>query len=50
MTTCALARLLGVSTSTVHRWLVSGALASTRLANGQRLIALADVARLLEEP
>jgi molybdopterin-binding protein len=43
------AELLGVSVETLRRWEADGRLATRRSSGGQRLVALADVSRLLEE-
>jgi molybdopterin-binding protein len=43
------AELLGVSPETLRRWEVDGRLATHRSAGGQRLVALAEVRRLLTE-
>jgi molybdopterin-binding protein len=43
------AELLGVSVETVRRWEHSGVLSTRRSEGGQRLVALADVSRLLDE-
>jgi molybdopterin-binding protein len=43
------AELLGVTVDTLRRWEADGRLAMDRSAGGQRLVALADVSRLLEE-
>ncbi len=41
--------MLGVSTETLRRWESDGRLRMTRSAGGQRLVEVADVARLLDE-
>ncbi len=43
------AALLGVSVDTLRRWETEGRLPTGRSAGGQRLVALADVRRLLDE-
>ena len=43
------AELLGVSPDTLRRWEADGRLATQRSAGGQRLVALAEVRRLLAE-
>jgi molybdopterin-binding protein len=43
------AELLGVTVETIRRWESTGRLETVRSAGGQRLIALAEVSRLLEE-
>lgn len=43
------AELLGVTVDTLRRWEADGRLAMDRSVGGQRLVALADVSRLLEE-
>jgi molybdopterin-binding protein len=43
------AELLGVTVDTLRRWEATGRLETVRSAGGQRLIALAEVSRLLEE-
>jgi molybdopterin-binding protein len=43
------AELLGVTVDTLRRWEVDGRLTTTRSAGGQRLVALEEVSRLLEE-
>jgi molybdopterin-binding protein len=43
------AELLGVSPDTLRRWEADGRLATHRSAGGQRLVALAEVRRLLGE-
>jgi molybdopterin-binding protein len=43
------AELLGVTVDTLRRWEAEGRLAMDRSTGGQRLVALADVSRLLEE-
>ena len=43
------AELLGVSPDTLRRWEADGRLATRRSAGGQRLVALAEVRRLLAE-
>jgi len=43
------AELLGVSVDTLRRWEGDGRLATRRSSGGQRLVALAEVRRLLEE-
>jgi len=43
------AEMLGVSVETLRRWEAEGRLAMERSAGGQRLVAMADVARLLDE-
>jgi molybdopterin-binding protein len=43
------AELLGVSPDTLRRWEAEGRLATHRSAGGQRLVALAEVRRLLGE-
>lgn len=43
------AELLGVSPDTLRRWEADGRLATHRSAGGQRLVALAEVRRLLAE-
>ena len=43
------AELLGVSVETLRRWEADGRLATTRSAGGQRLVAIADVSRLLAD-
>src|SRR5439155_11815915 len=44
------AELLGVSVDTLRRWTASGRLRVRRSAGGQRLVALADLRRLQEDP
>jgi molybdopterin-binding protein len=41
------AEILGVSTDTLRRWEADGRIATERSAGGQRLVALAEVRRLL---
>jgi molybdopterin-binding protein len=41
--------MLGVSVETLRRWEVEGKLRMERSGGGQRLVAIDDVARLLEE-
>lgn len=41
--------MLGVSVETLRRWESDGRLAMTRSAGGQRLVAVADISRLLDE-
>jgi molybdopterin-binding protein len=43
------AELLGVAVDTLRRWESEGRIAARRSSGGQRLVALADVRRLLEE-
>jgi molybdopterin-binding protein len=43
------AEMLGVTVETMRRWEVDGRLQMERSSGGQRLVALADVARLLAE-
>jgi molybdopterin-binding protein len=43
------AEMLNVSIDTLRRWETEGRLATERSVGGQRLIAIADVARLLRE-
>jgi len=43
------AELLGVSVETIRRWEADGRLGTTRTSGGQRLVAIADVSRLLAE-
>lgn len=43
------AELLGVTVETVRRWEADGRLNTRRSSGGQRLVALSDVTRLLEE-
>ena len=43
------AELLGVSPETLRRWEADGRIATHRSAGGQRLVALAEVRRLLAE-
>ncbi len=43
------AELLGASVDTIRRWETAGLLATRRTADGQRLLGLADVRRLLDE-
>ena len=43
------AEILGVTVETIRRWETEGRLTMTRSAGGQRLVALADVTRLLAE-
>jgi molybdopterin-binding protein len=43
------AKVLGVRVETIRRWERDGVLATVRSAGGQRLIAAAEVARLLAE-
>ena len=43
------AELLGVSVETLRRWEADGRLATARSAGGQRLVAIADVSRLLAD-
>jgi molybdopterin-binding protein len=43
------AEMLGVSVETLRRWETEGRLRMTRSEGGQRLIEIAEVARLLEE-
>ena len=43
------AELLGVSVETLRRWEEEGGLRTARSAGGQRLVALDEVSRLLEE-
>lgn len=43
------AELLGVSVETLRRWEADGRLAMRRSGGGQRLVALAEVSRLLAE-
>lgn len=43
------AEMLNVSIDTLRRWELEGRLATERSVGGQRLIAIADVARLLRE-
>ncbi len=41
--------MLGVSIETLRRWEADGRIATERSAGGQRLVAIADVSRLLDE-
>lgn len=41
--------MLGVSVETLRRWEADGRLRMSRTAGGQRLVELADVAKLLDE-
>ncbi len=41
--------MLGVSTETLRRWESDGRLRMARSAGGQRLVGVADIARLLDE-
>ena len=43
------AEMLGVTVETLRRWEADGRLAMTRSTGGQRLVAVADISRLLEE-
>jgi molybdopterin-binding protein len=43
------AEILGVTVETLRRWESEGRLTMTRSAGGQRLVALADITRLLAE-
>lgn len=43
------AAMIGVSVETVRRWARDGRIRINRTAGGQRLIGMADVARLLDE-
>lgn len=43
------AEMLGVTVETLRRWGAEGRLATSRSPGGQRLVAIADVARLLRE-
>ena len=43
------ADILGVTVETLRRWEADGRLTMTRSAGGQRLVALADITRLLAE-
>src|SRR6478735_7817156 len=43
------ADILGVTVETLRRWEAEGRLTMTRTAGGQRLVALADITRLLAE-
>ena len=43
------AELLGVSVETLRRWEADGRLTTTRSGGGQRLVAIAEVSRLLGE-
>ncbi len=43
------AEMLGVSVETLRRWEAQGRLAMTRSGGGQRLVAIAEVSRLLDE-
>ena len=43
------AEMLGVSTETLRRWESDGRLRMARSAGGQRLVEVADIARLLDE-
>lgn len=43
------AELLGVSVETLRRWEADGRLATARTRGGQRLVAVADVSRLMAE-
>jgi molybdopterin-binding protein len=43
------ADILGVTVETLRRWEAEGRLTMTRSAGGQRLVALADITRLLAE-
>jgi molybdopterin-binding protein len=43
------AEMLGVSVDTIRRWEADGRLATVRSGGGQRLVAIADVTRLLAE-
>ena len=45
----AAAEIIGVSTDTLRRWIEDGRVPSERTSGGQRLIARADVNRLLAE-
>ena len=41
--------MLGVTVETLRRWESDGRLAMTRSTGGQRLVAVADISRLLDE-
>jgi molybdopterin-binding protein len=43
------AEMLGVSVETVRRWHAGGRLGGSRTSGGQRLVAVADVQRVLDE-
>ncbi len=43
------AKMLGVSVDTLRRWAETGRLRTTRSAGGQRLLPIAEVARLVDE-
>jgi molybdopterin-binding protein len=43
------AEMLGVSVDTIRRWEADGRLSTVRSGGGQRLVAIADVTRLLAE-
>jgi molybdopterin-binding protein len=43
------AELLGVSVETLRRWEAEGRLPTTRTSGGQRLVGIAEVARLMAE-
>jgi len=43
------AELLGVGVDTLRRWEADGRIATTRSGGGQRLVAIAEVSRLLGE-
>jgi molybdopterin-binding protein len=43
------AEMLGVSVETIRRWEVEGRLTTTRSSGGQRLVAIDEVSRLLDE-
>ncbi|MEO8251711.1 MAG: TOBE domain-containing protein [Chloroflexota bacterium] len=43
------AAMIGVSVETVRRWARNGRIQMSRTTGGQRLIAMSDVARLLDE-
>jgi molybdopterin-binding protein len=43
------AEMLNVSIDTLRRWEAEGRIATDRSAGGQRLVAIADVARILQE-
>ncbi|MFL5680605.1 MAG: molybdopterin-binding protein [Chloroflexota bacterium] len=43
------AEMLGVSVETIRRWEVEGRLTTTRSSGGQRLVAMDEVSRLLDD-
>lgn len=43
------AEMLGVTVDTLRRWEAEGRIAMTRSTGGQRLVAVSDITRLLEE-